>query len=183
MKAEKFCSMDENFELLISASRIRRRVNRIGAEIAARLDKDGIEELHMLWIAEGAIMFAADLARAIGRQVMIHSIRASSYGNALHSSGEVIFQGDISGLGGKHVVIVDDILDTGRTICAVMKLLGAVGASSVQTCFLLDKKIEDKKFLTPDYVGFEIEPVYVFGYGLDMAQKYRSLPDLHYLKQ
>ena len=177
--ANRFSLMAEKKSILITSEQIKNRIAELGDEISHMLAEENISDIIVLWLAEGAIFFASDLIRQIKcPNLQIRSLKASSYGKELFSQGDPKITGDESGFEGKNILIVDDIFDTGRTAEAICKRLLAVGAQSIYTCFLLNKKVEKTKVIKPDFVGFEIEDAYVFGYGLDAAEMYRNLPDI-----
>jgi hypoxanthine phosphoribosyltransferase len=126
-------------------------------------------------VLDGGMIFASDLIREIQLPLTLLPIKASSYGTATTSSGSVSLTWGIpAGAQGKNILLVDDILDTGRTLDILRQELLKAGASTVHTCTLLRK--ESSKHLTVDYLGFEIPDKFVVGYGLDLAGKYRNLP-------
>jgi hypoxanthine phosphoribosyltransferase len=163
---------------LIDAAAIARRVDALAAEVAAAMPADFV----MVVILNGAFMFAADLGRALarlGRHPTMEFVNLKSYGDATESSGQVRVLGTLpERLDGRAVLIVDDILDTGRTMQFARALLSGLGASPVQLCVFLDKPSRRVVPLQADHVGFAIEDRFVVGYGLDHAKKWRGLPDL-----
>lgn len=168
----------KNPSVLINHADIQKRVGELAAEISAWLEADADAPL-VLWLAEGALYFAADLTRNIKCDPLeICSLKVSSYGLANVPSGKPVIIGALPDVRGRKVLLVDDILDTGRTLKTVHRELAANGAGEIRTCFLLDKKTGKSKYLKPDYVGFEIENVFVFGYGLDYSERGRNFPDI-----
>lgn len=169
--------------VLLTAAAIRGRVAELGAEIS-RWAKPLPAAPTVLWLADGALVFAADLIREIGAGIFVESVRASSYGAGLSSSGEVSLGGDFSRFAGRDVLLVDDIFDTGLTLETVRRKLEAAGAKSVLTCVLLRKigRETARGARPPDFVGFEIPDKFVFGYGLDMSGKCRNLKQIEYIK-
>jgi len=161
---------------LFSAERISERVEQVAREITAARLKDPI----IVAVLKGSFMFAADLIRALHRQGLrpeIDFMFLASYGSGTHSSGEVEVLREVeSKLEGRDVVIVDDILDSGRTLAFAKALLEARGARSVKTCVLLDKQVPRAAAVAPDFTGFHCPPVFVVGYGMDLAHRYRELP-------
>lgn len=171
--------MTRKKSILITSAQIKNRVEELGKEISDMLRDEKISDIVVLWLAEGALFFASDLIRKIDcPNIQIRSLKASSYGKELFSQGDPKITGDESGFEGKHILLVDDIFDTGRTAEVISHRLLSTGAQSIFTCFLLDKKVEKTCSIKPDFVGFEIDNAYVFGYGLDVAEAYRNLPDI-----
>ena len=162
--------------ILFSAVEIAARVEALAAEIARTLPAD----LVMVGILKGATVFVADLARALDRaggHPEIEFIWLASYGLAKQSSGAVQLLGDIpAGLAGRPVLLVDDIVDTGRSIAYAAAQLRQHGIGDLWICVLLDKPQRREVEVTLDFVGFSIGNVFVAGYGTDHAEKYRHLP-------
>jgi hypoxanthine phosphoribosyltransferase len=162
--------------VLFSAAEIAARVDTLAAEIARTLPAD----LLMVGVLKGAAVFVADLARALdraGAHPEIEFIRLSSYGLAKQSSGAVQLLGDIpGGLTGRPVLLVDDIVDTGRSIAYAAAQLRRRGVSDLWICALLDKPQRREIQIAIDFVGFTVGDVFVVGYGTDYAEKYRHLP-------
>ncbi len=165
-------------ELLISRDEISRRVTELGEAITNWAKSKPETDFEILWLAEGAFMFVADLVRAIDVDVKITSMKVSSYGDAFKSSGEVNCCGDFEKFSGKDVLVIDDIFDTGLTLSTISALLRQAGARDVKSCVLLCKEGVGSKFDKPDYIGFSIPNKYVIGYGLDAAGKFRNLPEI-----
>lgn len=167
---------------LISEEALKRRVNEMGAEIAADYkDKNPV----MICILKGAIMFYTDLLRAMPIQVTMDFMAVSSYGKSTKSSGEVEIRKDLSvSIENRHVIIVEDIIDSGFTLNYLTKMLAARGASSIAICTLLDKPSRRAPGITlkTNYSGFEVGDEFVVGYGLDYAELYRNLPCIGVLK-
>jgi hypoxanthine phosphoribosyltransferase len=160
--------------LLISAQDIAVRVAALGGEIAARLP-DGA--LTVVGVLRGAFVFMADLVRAIPRDVRCDFLGVRSYGAATETSGVVQITSDLSlPVAGQHVLLVEDIVDTGLTLRYLLDLLQAQGPASLHVCTLLSKPSRRRVEVPLDFVGFEIPDRFVVGYGLDADQKYRSLP-------
>ena len=162
--------------ILFSAAEIAGRVDALAGEIARTLPTDFV----MVGLLKGAWVFVADLARALeraGAGPEIEFMRLSSYGLAKESSGAVQLLGDIpAGLAGRPVLLVDDIVDTGRSIAFAAAQLRQRGVQDLWTCALLDKPQRREIAVTIDFVGFTIGNVFVVGYGTDHAEKYRHLP-------
>lgn len=149
-------------------------------ELAAQISKDYEDkELLLVGVLKGGFMFLSDLARAISIPVSLDFISVSSYGNSTVSSGVVRILKDIDyDITGKHVLIVEDLIDTGLTLTYLKDLFGAKHCASVRICTILDKPERRKVSLEPDYRGIVIPDEFVVGYGLDYAEKYRNLPDV-----
>ena len=172
--------------VLIDGQRIAARVR----ELAEAVTRDhtppniaGEAEVTIVPILTGALVFAADLIRAIPLPIKINLLTVSSYpGAATKSQGVSVLQQQLADVAGRHVVLVDDILDSGRTLAATVPLLKDAGAATVKTCVLLKKQLPDPPVFQADYTGFEIPNEFVVGYGLDYDSLYRNLPDLVVLK-
>ena len=159
---------------LLDRETIQNRVAQLGSEIT-RDFRDA--SLCMVPVMDGGMIFAADLMRAIALPMIMRPIKASSYGGGTTSSGTITLPWGIpEGIGGKDLLLVDDILDTGKTLEVLTTRLREAGARSVRTCVLLRK--ESANHLHADYIGFDIPDVFVVGYGLDMAGLYRNLPEI-----
>jgi hypoxanthine phosphoribosyltransferase len=160
-------------QTLIPAEDIRARVQALGDEI--RRDHPG--DLHLVCVLKGAFMFLADLLRALPDTTTIDFVAISSYGKSTRSSGEVRLLKDLdTGLEGRDVVIVEDIVDTGLTLTYLQDILRARGPRALKTACLLSKPSRRQVDVKVDYIGFTIEDKFVVGYGLDYGEKYRSLP-------
>jgi hypoxanthine phosphoribosyltransferase len=158
----------------ISAEALRSRVNELANEI--RRDIPG-ENLHLICVLKGAAMFLADLIRAMEGPVSIDFIALSSYGGGTTSSGEVRLIKDLDyGLEGRHVLIVEDIVDTGLTLNYLQQVLRARNPKSLRTACLLSKPSRRQVDVKVDYIGFTIDDRFVVGYGLDYSEQYRNLP-------
>ena len=166
----------EGIRTLIGEAEIAARVEALAAEIAQTIPDDFV----VVGLLKGAVIFVADLARALyraGARPEIEFMRLSSYGLAKVSSGEVHLLGDIPiDLAGRRVLLVDDIVDTGRSIAYAAALLHERGVGELWTCALLDKPARREVTADVDFVGFTIEDVFVAGYGIDYAEKCRYLP-------
>ena len=163
-----------NVQVLISEGEILRRVQ----EMARHLEGDYKgKELIVVGLLKGACPFLADLARAVDLDIRMDFMKVSSYGSGRESSGNVKIALDIdSDIDGKHVLVVEDIVDTGQTLAVVIKHLQASNPASVRVCSLLDKPSRRKVDVSADYVGFTIEDYFVVGYGMDLDGLYRNLP-------
>jgi hypoxanthine phosphoribosyltransferase len=162
--------------VVVTAEQLQRRIGELGAAIAA--DYTGRPPL-LVGVLKGAFMFMADLARATDLDVDFDFMAVSSYGSATKTSGVVRIVKDLdSDLTGRHVLLVEDIVDSGLTLAYLRRILTARGPASLQVCALLVK--EGMQRVDPDlaYVGFRIPPDFVVGYGLDVGERYRNLPDV-----
>lgn len=164
----------DRFDVMISRDAIATRVAEMGAQIAR--DYAG-QELVLVGVLKGAVMFMADLARAIDLPISIDFLGLSSYGDATRSSGVVRITQDLSRpIGGKDVLVVEDIVDTGLTLRFLIDNLESRQPRSVKVATLLHKPGNTVQQVPLDYVGFKVEDRFVVGYGLDFEQKYRNLP-------
>lgn len=166
--------------ILFTEEEILKRAEELGAQISE--DYAG-EELIVLGTLRGAVMWMCDLLKRLTLDTKIDFISASSYGSATQSSGVVRITRDVDmDLYKKNVLIVEDIVDTGTTLKYLKNYLGERNPKSVKICTMLDKPSRRRNDLTADYIGFEIEDLFVIGYGLDYDQKYRNLPYISYLE-
>lgn len=163
----------DNLEVLYDEKTIAQRVEALGKEITK--DYAG-KDLLMIGILKGSFMFFADLLKKVDLPLEIDFMGAKSYGDNTHP-GEVRIMKDLDKpIEGRHILIVEDILDTGQTLTALYKLLEVRGAASLKTCAFLDKPARRTTDFYADYKGYEIPDYFVVGYGLDYAEKYRNLP-------
>jgi hypoxanthine phosphoribosyltransferase len=161
-------------EILIPADRIQSRIREMAGEIER--DYPAEEEIHLVGVLKGGFVFMADLLRAMSARVTLDFIAVSSYAQSTRSSGEVRLLKDLdSRLEGRHVIIVEDIVDTGLTLTYLQDILRARAPRSLRTAALLSKPSRRKVAVVVDYIGFTIEDRFVVGYGLDYAEKYRNL--------
>lgn len=164
-------------DVLLTEAQIAARVRELGAAITQDYP-DPREPLLLVGVLKGAALFLADLVRAINRPVEFDFVAVSSYGAATRTSGEVRLLKDLeAAVAGKHVIIVEDILDTGLTLrfSYLIETLRARHAASVKICVLLDKPARRRVEVPVDYQGFQIEDKFVIGYGMDYAEHYRNL--------
>jgi hypoxanthine phosphoribosyltransferase len=160
--------------VIYDAPTIQRRVAELGREIAQAYPSG---DLLLVGILKGSVLFLADLARAIERPVQIDFLVVSSYGAGKSSSGNVRITYDPAiDLAGKHVVLVEDIIDSGRTLKRLVALLGERRPASLAIAALLDKRIAPEPPKELRFVGFHAPPAFLVGYGLDYAEEYRHLP-------
>ena len=160
--------------IVFDAETIRRRVEQMGAEITASYP-DG--DLLVLGLLKGSFIFLGDLVRQIGRPIQVDFLVASSYGNGTVSSGDVRLVYDPeTRLDGKHILLVEDIIDSGRTLNRLIALLGQRNPLSLGMCALLHKHIAPDLKLEPRFLGFDAPKEFLVGYGLDHAEDFRHLP-------
>jgi hypoxanthine phosphoribosyltransferase len=170
-----------NFPVLLDAKKIEARI----AELAATISTDYHGRTpHLVGVLKGAWVFMADLVRKISIECTVDFLSIQSYGAGTASSGEVKITKDLDvSIEGRDVLVVEDILDTGRTFSYLQEVLRARGPASLRLAALLDKNARRVIPVEADYVGFEIPNVFVVGYGLDFDQKYRNLPDIRNIPQ
>jgi hypoxanthine phosphoribosyltransferase len=162
-------------EILLSADRIQKRV----AEIAADIRRDCPDEVHLVAVLKGAFVFLSDLVRHMPGRVSLDFMAVSSYAKGTTSSGEVRLLKDLdTSLDGRHVVIVEDIVDTGLTLTYLQDILRARNPKSLRTACLLSKPSRRQVDVKVEYIGFAIEDRFVVGYGLDYAEQHRNLPHI-----
>lgn len=162
-------------EILISAERIQERVGELARQIAA--DYHDRRPLTIVGVLTGSLMFLADLVRRLDLPVRIGFIQASSYRGATTTPGELHVEPElVPDVRGHHVLLLDDILDTGQTLDALTRQVHDLGAISLRVGVLLRKQGRQKIPFEPDYCGFEIPDAFVIGYGLDYNDEYRNLP-------
>ena len=160
-------------EVLVSGEELRRRVAELGREISA--DYEG-RDLFMVGVLKGAVIFLADLMRRLELPCEVDFMAVSSYGSQTDSSGVVRILKDLDApIEGRHVLIVEDIIDSGLTLHYLMRNLRAREPASLEACALLTKPDRLRVDLEPRYVGFRIADRFAIGYGLDHAQRYRNL--------
>lgn len=160
-------------EILFSREEIKEKVVSLGKMI----EKDFEDDFVVISLLRGSFIFAADLVREIDRLVEIDFLTTSSYGHSESSSGEVRFLTDLrTNIEGRNVLIVDDILDTGNTLYAVKEKLMTYKPKTLKTCVLLDKPSRREADVSADYIGFEIEDLFIVGYGLNYGDHYRNVP-------
>src|SRR5262245_42141021 len=169
-------------ETLITTEQIRARITEMGAEIERAYPADDL--VHLVGVLKGGFMFMADLVRAMSHRITLDFIAVSSYAKSTKSSGEVRLLKDLdSGLEGRHVIIVEDIVDTGLTLTYLQDILRARAPRTLRTACLLSKPSRRMVDVVVDYIGFTIEDRFVVGYGLDYAEKYRNLAHIAVLDE
>ena len=162
-------------EILLSEAQIQQRV----AEMALEIRRDFPDDLHVIAVLKGAFIFLSDLARHMSGHVSLDFMAVSSYAKGTTTSGEVRMLKDLdTGLDGRNVVIVEDIVDTGLTLMYLQDILRARNPKSLRTACLLSKPSRRQVDVKVEYIGFTIEDRFVVGYGLDYAEKYRNLPHI-----
>ena len=169
-----------NIEILFSAEQIRDRIKELGGQITR--DYAALNPL-LIGVLKGACFFLSDLMRAVDTRLSIEFMAISSYGSSTRTSGEVRIMKDLDvPIEGRHILVVEDIVDTGLTLSYLLANLKSRGAATVKLAALLDKFERRQKEVTIDYLGFKIPDEFVVGYGLDFAERYRNLPYIGVLK-
>ena len=166
--------------VLVSEAEIKKRLKKLGAEI---MELYGEQEITVIAVINGAILFTADLLRNIDNPIRLDCIRISSYRNETRSTDKPQVLGNLSlDLSNRHVLLIDDILDTGKTLSLIVSMIKKLHPASVRTCVLLDKRGRREVEFEADFVGFQIPDKFVVGYGLDFDERYRNLPFVGVLK-
>jgi hypoxanthine phosphoribosyltransferase len=167
-------------DVMIDAAAVAAKVRELGAQITA--DYNG-RELTLVAIMKGSLFFAIDLARAIDLPLKLEVLGVSSYSGGTETTGEVRITSDVTKpMAGKHLLVVEDIIDTGLTMKFLLENLGARHPASVKVCTLLEKPARARTKVPIDYKGFVIDDKFVVGYGLDFDEKYRNLPFIGVMK-
>ncbi len=166
--------------VLISSEEIQRRIKELAEAITE--DYEGKEPV-FIGVLKGAIMFMSDLLKNIPFHVVVDFMAVSSYGSSTETSGIVKIVKDLDmDIKGRHVLVVEDIIDSGLTLHYLLGILASRSPASLQVCTLLNKPARRKIDVPVAYIGFNIAPEFVVGYGLDFAERYRNLPDICVLK-
>ncbi|MCI8784386.1 MAG: hypoxanthine phosphoribosyltransferase [Dorea sp.] len=166
--------MGESVRVMISETEVAKRIEEMGRQISE--DYAG-KQIHLICILKGGVFFMCELAKRISVPVSMDFMSVGSYGDGTASSGVVRLVKDLDeSLEGKDVLVVEDIIDSGRTLYYLLDVLRKRQPNSMKLCTLLDKPDRRVRDVKVDYVGFEIPDEFVVGYGLDYAQKYRNLP-------
>lgn len=166
--------MSEKIRVLLSEEEVGKKIREIGEQISK--DYEG-KTVHLICVLKGGVFFTCELAKRITVPVTMDFMSVSSYGDETSSSGVVRIVKDLDeSLEGKDVLIVEDIIDSGRTLSHLLEILKQRNPNSLRLCTLLDKPERRVKDVNVDYVCFNIPDEFVVGYGLDYAQKYRNLP-------
>ena len=172
---------DDLERILFDEATILARLDQIAAQIVTDFHD---RELTVIAILNGSLMFMADLLRRIPLPLKLDCLSVASYHGGVETSGELIFrQIALPDIAGRHLLILDDILDSGTTLAGVRQKLETAGPLSIRACVLLQKKKARSRPVEADYVGFEIEDEFVVGYGLDYAERYRNLPCIGVLRK
>ena len=172
--------MAENVRILLKEEEVDKRI----AEVAAMINRDYAgKEVHLICILKGGVFFTCELAKRLTVPVSMDFMSVSRYGSGTESSGVVRIVKDLDeSIAGKNVLIVEDIIDSGRTLAYLIEILKQRNPESIHLCTLLDKPERRRVPLEVDYFGFTIPDEFVVGYGLDYAEKYRNLPDIGVLR-
>jgi hypoxanthine phosphoribosyltransferase len=179
----EFNRSESPFETLIDSEKLQRRVAELGAEITRDYQAHG-DNLVLLGVLKGSFLFMADLCRSIHLPLSVDFIGISSYGDDTRSSGVVKITSDVSKpIEGRHVIVIEDIIDTGLTAHYLLSNLATRNPASVKLCSLLHKPDRSEVEVNIDYLGFTIENKFVVGYGLDIAQKYRNLNFIGFVEE
>ena len=169
-------------EVLFSEKMIAEKVEELGKQITSEYSKD--DQIVVIGVLKGANIFLGDLVRKIDLPLSIDFMAVSSYGTSTTSSGIVKILKDLDlEIEGKHVLIIEDIVDTGLTLKYLTENLKSRNVASLKICTLLDKPLRRKCDLHIDYVGFEIPDAFIVGYGIDYAEKFRNLPYIATIKE
>ena len=170
----------KNINVHLTEEELDKRIREMAAQISK--DFDG-EPITLICILKGSVFFTCDLAKRISNPVELDFMKVSSYGSGTSSSGRVKIEQDLDeNIEGKNVLVVEDIIDSGRTLSYLLDILGRRNPKSLKLCTLLDKPDRRVVEVNVDYVGFEIPDEFVVGYGLDYDQKYRNLPYIGYIE-
>lgn len=173
--------MEDKIRVLISEEEVTKRINEIAAQISK--DYEG-EEVLLICVLKGSVFFTTALASRITVPVTLDFMQVSSYGNETVSSGRVKILKDLDdSIRDKNVIVVEDIIDSGRTLSHLMSFLSVREPKSLKLCALLDKPSRREVAVDVDYIGMQIPDLFVVGYGLDYAQKYRNLPYIGVIEQ
>ena len=173
-------NMNCDVDIMYGVSEIKAKVTAIGRQIMK--DYAG-KEITAICILKGAVVFFSDLVRAIDLSVKLDFMIVSSYGNAVSTSGSVRILKDLDhDIKGKHVIVVEDIVDSGTTMYYLLQYLAEKEPASLKLCALLSKPDRRKVDVPIDYCGYEVPDEFIVGYGMDYAEKYRNLPFLGRLK-
>lgn len=167
-------NMTDKISVLISEEEVEKRIRELAEQITKEYEG---KEIRLICVLKGSVFFTCELAKRIELPVTLDFMSVSSYGNGTESSGRVKIVKDLDEpIDGENIIIIEDIIDSGRTLSYLMDMLNARKPASLKLCTLLDKPDRRVTDVKVDYTGFEIPDKFVVGYGLDFAQKYRNLP-------
>lgn len=167
-------NMTDKISVLISEEEVGKRIRELAEQITKEYEG---KEIRLICVLKGSVFFTCELAKRIELPVTLDFMSVSSYGNGTESSGRVKIVKDLDEpIDGENIIIIEDIIDSGRTLSYLMDMLNARKPASLKLCTLLDKPDRRVTDVKVDYTGFEIPDKFVVGYGLDFAQKYRNLP-------
>lgn len=170
----------ENFRVLISEEKIKERIKEMGKEISEEYKG---KEIILICVLKGSMYFTVDLSKYIESETIIDCIRVLSY-NGTKSTGKINLKMDLDeNIEGKNVIVIEDIIDTGRTLSYLLDYLKTKKPNSIKLCTLLDKPERREFNVKVDYIGFQIPDKFVIGYGLDYNEKYRNLPYIAYVEE
>ena len=166
--------MSESVRVMLPEEKVNQRIAELGEEISREFEG---EPVHLICILKGSVFFTCELAKRITVPVTMDFMTVSSYGSGTTSSGNVKIKKDLDeDIAGKNVVVIEDIIDTGRTLACLLGILKERNPKKLKLCTLLDKPDRRIADVSVDYTGFVIPDEFVVGYGLDYAQRYRNLP-------
>ena len=171
---------EPKMKLVLSREQIQARVKELAQQISN--DYAGLEPT-LVGVLNGVFMFYADLVRNMSIPVQVDFVRLASYGGRTESSGQIVMTKEVdSDVTGRHILVIEDIVDSGLTLEWLHKYLGKLGAASVKTCVLIDKTERREIPVDFDYTGFHIDSGFLIGYGLDYDGRYRQLPEVFHLE-
>lgn len=166
-------------KILFTKEQILTRIKEIAKEVRTIYQNENLSEVRFVWLENGAKNFAQELYKQCALDVKMDSIKVSSYGNNLTSSGKVKVANGIEKLKAKRILLIDDIIDTGTTAQFMISELKKLGVEEIKTCFLLNKVESNKSGIIPDFYAFVVENLYVYGFGLDLKGEFRDLPEIY----
>jgi hypoxanthine phosphoribosyltransferase len=180
MEAPRPTDIKLSMSPLFSAADIAARVRSLASEI----DRDYLgREIMMIAVLKGSFLFIADLVRAVKTPTVIDFVRLASYGSATQSSGIIEVRKDLEmSIKGKHVLVVEDIVDSGLTLESLRNMLLNRDPASLRICTLINKQAQRITNVAIDYIGFSVDDGFIVGYGLDLDEKYRDLPDIRVIE-